>query len=290
MQEMKQPSGFLVLDKPSGPTSFGMVGKVRRALGVKKVGHLGTLDPLATGVLVLAVGQGTKLIEYFMKLDKVYEVELEFGKVSDTYDSEGEIEVVPNAILPEQSDVEAALTQFVGQIQQVPPAFSAIKVKGKRAYALARAGQAVELKARPVVIHSIKWRGFSGSRLSLEVHCGSGTYIRSLVHDLGQVLGCGAIMTDLRRTRVGEFSLSQAVDLDSIESGMIALETVVADWPHYILSESELKRLHNGQLIEAPQRVGSEESPYPRVCFYQDELVSLVEEDAGQFRVLKNFR
>lgn len=205
------PQGFLVIDKPSGWTSHDVVAKLRGLLKEKKIGHLGTLDPLATGVLVVAVGRdATKQIQHYMKLDKEYEVEMELGKISDTYDAEGKIEGTGFDLTRlDKKSVQSALESFWGESMQMPPAFSAKKINGKKAYELARAGKTVELK--PVQVH------MQGKNIEVDfpfvrfvVEVSSGTYIRSLVHDVGQKLGCGALLTRLRRTRVGDFTLQEA--------------------------------------------------------------------------------
>ena len=200
--------GFYIVDKPSGWTSFDVVAKMRGIMKEKKIGHLGTLDPLATGLLVVAVGRNaTKRISEFMKADKDYEVELELGKVSDTYDSEGEVEETGFDLTQlDKKLVQETLESFWGVSMQMPPAFSAKKINGKKAYQLARAGKEVVLA--PVQVE------MQGAEIEVDfpfvrflVTVSSGTYIRSLAHDLGQKLGCGAVMTKLRRTRVGEFKL-----------------------------------------------------------------------------------
>lgn len=205
------PQGFLVIDKQSGWTSHDVVGKLRGLLKERKIGHLGTLDPLATGVLVVAVGRtATKQIQHYMKLDKEYEVELELGKISDTYDVEGQVQETGfdlNSL--DKKNVQTVLESFWGESMQMPPAFSAKKINGKKAYELARAGKPVELKA--VQVH------MQGKNIEVDlpfvrftVEVSSGTYIRSLAHDLGKKLGCGAVLTKLRRTRVGDFTLADA--------------------------------------------------------------------------------
>lgn len=200
--------GFYLVDKPTDWTSFDVVAKLRGLLKEKKIGHLGTLDPLATGLLVVAVGRNaTKRISEFMKADKDYEVELELGKVSDTYDTEGKVEETGFDLTQlDKKNVQEVLESFWGKSMQMPPAFSAKKIGGKKAYELARAGKPVEL--RPVEVE------MQGREVELDfpfvrfkVTVSSGTYIRSLVHDFGQKLGCGAVMSHLRRTRVGEFNL-----------------------------------------------------------------------------------
>ncbi len=208
--------GFIVIDKPQGWTSHDVVAKMRGLLKERKIGHLGTLDPLATGVLVLAVGRdATKQISGFMGADKEYEGELEFGKVSDTYDSEGKVDSTGFDLTSlTKENVNEAMGQFWGKTLQMPPAFSAKKVNGKKAYELARAGKPVDLKAREVEMHGelLEWKP---PFLRFRMGVSSGTYIRSFAHDLGQILGCGAILTALRRTRVGEFTLEEARTIES---------------------------------------------------------------------------
>ncbi len=212
------PEGFLIIDKPSDWTSHDIVAKLRGILKEKKIGHLGTLDPLATGVLVVAVGRdATKQIQNFMKLDKEYEVELELGKVSDTYDSEGVVTVTGFDLKSlDKKSVQSALNSFWGKSMQMPPAFSAKKINGKKAYELARAGKTVELKPVEVEMHGSEIN-FDSPFVRFTVTVSSGTYVRSLVHDLGQKLGCGAIMTALRRTRVGDFKLENATTLEAVQ-------------------------------------------------------------------------
>ena len=215
--------GLLLIDKPSGWTSFDVVNYVRKqvatALGKKpkntKVGHTGTLDPLATGLLVLLVGKEyTRRATELTKLDKTYEVTMRLGITSTTGDEEGAKTEVSDTV-PTPEAVQAALDAFQGQIQQTPPAFSAMKINGQRAYKLAREGKAVELEARPVMIYSNKLTSYEYPLVRFTSEVGSGTYIRSLVEDLGRRLETGAYMTDLRRTRVGQFDLADAVPPDA---------------------------------------------------------------------------
>lgn len=201
--------GFYLVDKPQTWTSHDVVAKLRGILKMKKIGHLGTLDPLATGLLVVAVGrESTKRISEFMKADKDYEVELELGKVSDTYDSEGAVQETGFDLSSlDKKLVQEALASFWGNSMQMPPAYSAKKINGKKAYELARAGKPVELKPVEVTMQGNEVE-VDLPFVRFKVTVSSGTYIRSLVHDLGQQLGCGAILTRLRRTRVGTFKLS----------------------------------------------------------------------------------
>jgi tRNA pseudouridine55 synthase len=204
----------LLIDKPKDWTSFDVVGKIRSDLRKKtgqriKVGHAGTLDPLATGLLIVLVGKATKRQAEFMKLDKVYEVEMKLGETSTTADAEGEKTAVSDAI-PTKKAVLEVLESFQGHISQVPPAFSAIKVNGQRAYKLARAGREVALEPRKVTIHSITDVTYDYPLIRFTTHVSSGTYIRSLVVDIGEKLGTGAYMTELRRTQIGTFRVSNA--------------------------------------------------------------------------------
>ncbi|HSX06170.1 MAG TPA: tRNA pseudouridine(55) synthase TruB [Candidatus Saccharimonadia bacterium] len=221
--------GILLVDKPKGWTSFDVVNYVRRMVaeveGKKpkncKVGHTGTLDPLATGLLVLLVGKDyTRRAPELTKLDKTYEVTMKLGQTSSTGDEEGEKRAVSDTI-PDKTAILEALDTFQGQIMQVPPAFSAMKVNGQRAYKLAREGKKVELEARPVQIYTNELTSYEYPYVRFTSEVGSGTYIRSLVEDLGERLGTGAYMSDLRRTRVGQFSLEQAVSKDDLSQEVL---------------------------------------------------------------------
>ncbi len=225
--------GLLLVDKPSGWTSFDVVAKVRGMLkqtGIAKpkVGHTGTLDPLATGLLVLVVGKYTKRAQEFFKLDKTYQVTMELGQTSTTGDEEGEKTKISDN-RPTQKDLEEVIKQFTGQIDQVPPAFSAIKIGGQRAYKLARAGQKVELEPRKVEIYGINLEKYDYPAIQFTAKVSSGTYIRSLVADIGEKLGTGAYMTGLSRTQVGQFELEKAVDLSKIMWDNITQQIIVTD-------------------------------------------------------------
>jgi tRNA pseudouridine55 synthase len=224
----------ILIDKPAGVTSFGVVARVRRVLSVMagkkvKVGHTGTLDPFATGLMILLAGKGTKRAGEFSKLDKVYEATICLGANSTTGDPEGEItEIFPDRIFSDRSrplgqvksekidfgKISAVLSSFVGEIMQVPPVFSAIKINGERAYRLARKGREVEMPARKVNIYSIDVLEYGWPFLKIRVHVSSGTYIRSLARDVGERLGAGGYLTSLRRIRVGEFEVEKAEALD----------------------------------------------------------------------------
>jgi tRNA pseudouridine55 synthase len=208
----RTPSGLLNLNKPPGMTSRDVVNLVARPLRKIKVGHAGTLDPLATGVLVLCVGSATRLIEFVQRMPKSYRARIRLGASSDTDDADGTITEAEDPPIPSIQRIREALTLQVGVIDQVPPGYSAIKVAGQRSYDLARAGRAVELKARPVTISRIELLSFDWPHLEVEVDCGSGTYIRSIARDLGQVLGSGGFIEVLTRTRIGHFSIEDALD------------------------------------------------------------------------------
>lgn len=210
-------NGIVLIDKPAGISSFGVVGRVRWLLsqtaGKKiKVGHTGTLDPFATGLLILVVGKATKRAGEFSKLDKIYQATVKLGDTSSTGDPEGEITAVSNTA-PDQKAVLGALKGLTGQTLQTPPQFSAIKINGQRAYKLARAGKEVDIPARKVTIYSLDLLDYSYPYLKIRSHVSSGTYIRSLAVDIGQSLGTGAYLTDLRRTKVGQWSVDQAQPL-----------------------------------------------------------------------------
>lgn len=205
--------GILLVDKEPGWTSHDVVAKARGITGQRKIGHTGTLDPMATGLLVLALGKATRLVEYMSGHEKEYEGVFTLGVATGTDDAEGEIlrEQAPPPLADE--DLRRLERQFTGNILQRPPAFSAIKIEGQRAYAVARRGGAVTLEERPVAIHALSLDPLPGDRLAVRVRCGAGTYIRSLARDIGEVLGCGAHLSALRRTRVGSFTIAAAVSL-----------------------------------------------------------------------------
>lgn len=225
--------GILLIDKPKSWTSFDVVAKVRgivkKETGIKKhkVGHTGTLDPLATGLMIVVLGKYTKRAAEFSKLDKVYEVTMFLGKTSTTADDEGEKTDISD-IVPPHEEIEDALKAFVGEIEQVPPAFSAMKIDGQRAYKLARAGKEVKLEARPVTIHSIELVDYTYPEVRFNAHVSSGTYIRSLVADIGERLGTGAYMSDLRRRAVGRWGVNDSMTMDEADAEMIKrhLQTV----------------------------------------------------------------
>ncbi len=225
--------GLILVDKPIGPTSHRVVHLVRQGTGIRKVGHAGTLDPRASGLLVLCLGPATRLSEYISTSSKCYEAVIRFGAATRTYDGDGEV-TRRSTEIPSRGQIEAALPGFTGAIQQVPPPFSAVKVSGQRAYDLARAGKEVDLGPRTVTIYALRLREYQPPDLALDIDCSAGTYIRSLAHDLGDQLGCGAYLAALRRTKSGEFLLSKAVTLDRLEQSFLD-----GTWPEYVLPPTE---------------------------------------------------
>ncbi len=220
MSREPQPSGFLLVDKPAGITSHDVIDELRKITGIKKIGHAGTLDPLATGLLLVAVGkESTKKISQFVGLDKEYEAVIKLGAVSDTYDAEGKINDI-RCRVPDigcrSADIKKILTKFTGPQKQLPPAYSAKKVKGKKMYELARKG--IEVKREPIdiTIHELELINYNWPELEIKVKCSSGTYIRSLAHDIGEALGCGGYLLKLKRTAIGPYLLSQSKPLNEI--------------------------------------------------------------------------
>lgn len=211
--------GLLLVDKPIGPTSHKVVSVVRNGTHIRKVGHAGTLDPRASGLLVLCLGPATRLSEFLSTSDKQYQARIRFGEATETYDAEGEY-THGSGRMPAVEEIEAALRSFRGTIEQVPPPYSAVKVKGRKAYELAREGKQVELEPRQVTIHEFEVLDYDPPEITVLVECSAGTYIRSLAHDLGNALDVGAHLTGLRRLRAGPFKISEAVHLAALQTAM----------------------------------------------------------------------
>ncbi|MFH0873295.1 MAG: tRNA pseudouridine(55) synthase TruB [Candidatus Komeilibacteria bacterium] len=233
-------SGFLLIDKPAGEPSFKTVSQLRQITGQKKIGFAGTLDPAASGLLIIGINKATKLLDYWHQFPKEYEAEITLGKVSTTYDGEGVISEVSSKefrpegdrpVAEEERDITAALLKFTGTVGQVPPMYSAKSIGGKRLYELARAGKEVERQPATVTIHSIDILEYDYPLLKLRVKCSTGTYIRSLAHDLGQALGAGAYLSALRRTAIGPCQVSQAVSVRDITRD---------NWPKQVIDVTNL--------------------------------------------------
>jgi tRNA pseudouridine55 synthase len=285
-------NGVLVIDKPGGLTSFDVVARVRRALGERRVGHTGTLDPMATGVLPICIGEATKLVPFLMGGDKEYEAEALLGVTTDSLDATGRVTAETNASHVSRDDVEHAIQGFVGTIQQRPPMHSAVRVDGQRLYKLAHRGLEVEREPRPVVVHTMRVLSYEAPRLRFHVRCGKGTYVRSLAADLGAALGVGAHLTALRRTRVGAFTLDHAVALDTLgpASPLTAPAEALADHATVPLDVEQTRDVRAGKLrtvatLRAPEGAGS----HVRLLGPDGALVAVAETHDGQLTLARVF-
>ena len=297
MTEPKGPvrqSGLVIVDKPGGMTSHDVVARVRRLAGTKKVGHAGTLDPMATGVLVVGVEKATRLLGYLTLTEKEYAATIRLGQSTSTDDAEGEITGSAPAADVSAETLHKAVAGLVGEIQQVPPAVSAIKVGGQRAYKLTRAGAAPELQARPVTVYEFTITAVRREAELLDVdatvRCSSGTYIRALARDLGTALGTGGHLTRLRRIRVGGYGVQDARTLEQLADRFEVLplaQAASAAFPRRNLTADEARRLANGGRLAA---AASTDPQAPTAAFAPDgTLVALVTEESGQARPLVVF-
>lgn len=275
--------GFLNINKPKGWTSFDVIRQLKRIIDVKKIGHTGTLDPLATGVLVVAIGEATKLIEYMMKDDKEYIAGITLGSKSNTYDAEGEISHISNRE-PVLEEIEQSLYEFEGEIDQIPPAYSALKIKGKRAYSLARKGEEVEMKSRKVQINKIDLISYEYPLLKIDVECHSGTYIRSIAHDLGEKLDVGAYLSELLRTRVGIFKIEDSIDADNVDlkKDIIPVEKVFEDAKKIELNAEQYAILSNGGFVT--HEIKLDEISFG---FFESKLIGIIEKVPGSKNEIK---
>jgi tRNA pseudouridine55 synthase len=289
--------GLVIVDKPGGLTSHDVVARIRRLAGTRRVGHAGTLDPMATGVLVVGVEKATRLLGYLTLTQKQYEATIRLGQSTSTDDAEGELTKTASAKDVSPETITTAVAELTGEIQQVPPVVSAIKVDGQRAYKLTRAGAAPELKPRPVTIYEFTVTAIrpvgDGDLLDVDatVRCSSGTYIRALARDLGRKLGTGGHLTALRRTWVGGYGLDAARTLDQLAERfevMPLAEAAAAAFPRRDLSADEARRLaHGGRLPAGPPGTGTAS---PTAAFAPDgSLVALLAEQDGQARPLVVF-
>ena len=314
------PNGILIVDKPAGWTSQDVAAKLRGVYHEKRVGHGGTLDPMATGVLPIFIGRATRAVPFFEHADKVYEATLRLGLVTDTQDTTGRtLEEHPVQVTGEQ--IEAALAAFRGEIRQIPPMYSAIKVNGQKLYALARKGKEVEREARPVTIYELtliqgsgikdqgsgnafplggRWHPASpasrmtdegASDIRLRVHCSKGTYVRTLCHDVGAALGCGGCMAALRRTRAGRYGLEQAHTLEEIlaapdpEALLLPVDSLFSDRPALTVNETAERRLRNGAALSTLNAVDGEYRVYSR----SGEFLLLGAVTQGELTTIKSF-
>lgn len=259
---------WIAVDKPKGMTSAQVVARVKRLTKAKKVGHAGTLDPLATGVLPVALGEATKTVAYAMDERKAYRFEITFGEERDTGDAEGVV-TVSSMVRPTRVQLEQAIPHFIGVIEQSPPAYSAIKVEGKRAYALARSGQEVALPKRPITIYKLMLLAFDGEKAAMEVECGKGTYIRSLAVDISRFVGALGYVSELRRIRVGKFSENDTISLDKLEGivhnaaaivGFKPVDWVLDDILGLAITEAQACRIRQGQAVFIDDSVALEDA------------------------------
>ncbi len=299
--------GVLVIDKPEGPTSHDVVARVRRVCGTRRVGHTGTLDPMATGVLPLVLGRATRLSRFVTQSDKAYEAEIRLGLTSDTYDAMGRTppadEPPPGgpgaratALPHSMREIEEALRPFRGSFLQTPPAFSAKKVDGVRAYARAREGQRVDLAPVPVTVHALELLGFEGDRVTVRIDCSAGFYVRALAHELGERLGCGARLEALRRVRSGPYELSVAVALDTLErdpglasSHLIPVRDLLPSLRTVVVNPRGARRVAHGHDIDpgdiasagAPEMGASDDASPVRLVDEQGSLLAIGTPEPG---------
>lgn len=275
--------GLLVVDKPAGWTSHDVVGRLRRLAGTRRVGHAGTLDPMATGVLVVGVGRATRLLGHLAPATKTYDATIRLGVTTTTDDADGEV-VASAPVAVGDAALRATMAALTGEIEQVPSAVSAVKVGGVRAYARVRAGERVELAPRRVTVDRFDLRERRGDRLDVTVGCSSGTYVRALARDLGAALGCGAHVTALRRTRVGPFTLAQARTLDELAASFTVVplaDALAAAFPRRDVDDAATRTLRHGGRLPAVGLAG------PYGVFGPDgRALALVEERGGAARPL----
>jgi tRNA pseudouridine55 synthase len=277
-------SGVLVVDKPVGMTSHDVVQAIRNGTGLRRAGHTGTLDPRASGVLVILVGPAVRLSEYVSASDKRYQAIIRLGGTTDTYDAEGKVTPSESPVNVTEAQFEEALKTFVGEIEQTPPAYSAVKVQGRKAYEMARKGEEVDLTPRIITVHHLEVLEWAPPEVVIDVHCSSGTYVRSLANDLGVKLGCGAYLVGLRRTKSGRFSLRDATPLRKLQEAftagnwyqyLIPAAEALGDWPAVELNPDEVEGVRHGHRIKT--KAGDTEETKVRGVSTQGELVALME-------------
>ena len=284
------PNGIVIIDKPQGWTSMDVCAKLRGILHEKRVGHAGTLDPMATGVLPVFVGQATKAVSFAEGGQKVYEAVLQLGLVTDTQDTTGET-LEERAVTVTEDEVRAALPRFLGEIEQIPPMYSAIKVNGQKLYDLARQGREVARKPRKITIFDLALtQNFGNGQYALRVVCSKGTYIRTLCHDLGQALGCGGCMAALRRTMAAGFRIEEAVTLERAqeerEALLLPLDEYFRACPRFtVQNETQEKRAYNGNAFTARGVADGEYRVYDRA----GNFLSLSRAEGGELHAIKNF-
>ncbi len=279
-------SGVLVVDKPVGMTSHQVVQLIRRGTGIRRAGHTGTLDPRASGVLVVLIGPAVRLSEWVSASDKRYMATIRLGASTDTYDAEGRTTATAPWENVTEEEFERILKQFEGEIEQVPPPYSAVRVKGKRAYNLAREGKPVELKPRKIKVYSLELLEWAPPEVVVDVHCSSGTYVRSLANDIGKELGCGAHLVGLRRTQSGRFTLRDAVPLRRLEEAfhkgewyrylIPAVEALPEDWPLIELDPDEVELVRHGHRIKPHEGMELTDGQMVRAVTEQGDLAAVM--------------
>ena len=282
-------NGIVIVDKPQGWTSQDVTARLRRVYATRRIGHGGTLDPMATGVLPVFVGRATRGVEFFEHAEKTYETVLLLGRTTDTQDVTGAT-LAEKPVHLSPADIEKVLPRFRGDILQVPPMYSALKINGKKLYELARKGQEVERQPRPITVFELTNLGFDGTRLSLRVRCSKGTYIRTLCQDIGDALGCGGCMEALRRVRAGEYGIQEAVPLEKLlesetpERYLRSLDTMFAHCPAVTLTPNQEKRCRNGNPFSSPLPQGTY-----RAYSQSGEFLMLAKVENGTMTTIKSF-
>jgi len=285
--------GILNLNKPVGWTSRDAVNRVQRLVRPVKAGHAGTLDPLATGVLVVCIGPATRLISQVQEMPKVYQATFLLGRTSDSEDIETEVRELASPPQPSLEEIQSILPDFLGKIDQRPPIYSALKVKGQRAYKLAREGQPVQLEPRPVEIYALSITAYNYPELKINLRCGSGTYVRSLGRDLAESLGTAAVMSGLVRTAIGDFRLHESLDADCLTEQLLAnhlkpASSVVGHLPRVELSSDQLVEIRHGRRIAATANFSSA----PEIAAFDEKgnLVAILQEkESGVLGPVRNF-
>jgi len=279
-------SGVLVIDKPTGMTSHDVVQIVRNGTHIRRAGHTGTLDPRASGVLVVLVGPAVRLSEFISASEKRYQAVLRLGLTTDTYDMDGNV-LMSSPVNISYEELEETLKTFIGEFDQIPPAYSAIKINGEKAYERARRGEEVEMEPRKVRVDSIELLDWESPEAIIDIQCSSGTYVRSLIHDLGEKLGCGATLVGLRRTKNGRFSLRDAVSLRRLQEAfvngdwyrfLIPAAEALGDWYTVELTLDQVDQVRHGHRVPAVEDVPTD--TIARAVSEEGELVALVEYDA----------
>lgn len=279
-------NGLVLVDKPGGCTSHDVVNRWRKLAQTRRVGHLGTLDPMATGLLALVTGHATRLAQFFGRDEKTYSAEIELGLVSDTYDAEGEVRETGHLVPEDPQLILSALGQFRGKFLQLPPAISAKKIGGVPAYKLARQKVSVELNPVEVYVRELKVEELSGDRVNLLITCSAGTYIRSIAHDLGQALGCGAILGKLRRTKVGDFSIEQAMTIPQLEElashgrlheAVRSSAQLLPQFPSEYCSVTIENQIRQGRDFRTSPFSVPPGSPFVKAVSYSGELIAIGE-------------